>query len=800
MINNLHKITKCFILVLTLFLAGITTVHAQLNRTKIQDASISAPNTPGHEGALLELESNNKGMLVPRMTTGQRDAITASKRVESLFIYNTTTGCFNYWSTDQNTWLSICGTPPPAVFNVSTVQCGNITTNGVYKQGDPLTNANYLSVPVTVTQPGTYSVMATTTNGYFFTDSGTFPNAGVYVIQLKGTGTPNTGYDLPVTPGVGDEVEISLNGNISSCVPKVFVEKANVSFAIDCGTVTQEGNYFMGIETNETNLLKLFINVQSTGYWNVYTNTVNGISFSGTGTFTSTGIQEVELLASGTPLASGANSYTIYSNSDPVSTCSGVQVNVSTVAYAIDCANAVVNGTYMQAVATNQTNTITLPINVTATGNTTITTNTVNGVSFTSGPISLSSLGVQNITLSASGTPINGTETTLILTGTPGATSTCNVTFAVSSQPVAYTMTCNSISISGTYAPDVAMTSSNTMTVNVNATYPGTWSISSDLQNGVTFSGSGTLTVGANTLTLQASGVPLNGGTFDYTLTSNSASGSTVCNKSVLYVYRTMNVLGLGDGIYQPGTAGAYASRAILVAPANFGPNGTLPVQPLNIINGGYNNTATLIRNHINNSKIDIIVIGYNYTPTVDVRAVLNDFVKNKKGVLIHSQENDAAGAQALINLITGGNTTVSGTGTQFYNPIVNGTDPIINGPFYDAANLGLGSDVNNSYYVANVPSNTTILASLSTDPSRAFMLKHNSLGYLYVGDSGWTSGNTASTNLDIWPARITTTGLPQSKPYYGNTVVYNSYVYANAMAWAIKYAQENTITTYLVQ
>lgn len=797
--NKLHQIIKCVVLIIALFLSSVNTIYAQLNRTKIQDASISAPNTPGHEGALLEMESNNKGILVPRMTTGQRDAIDASKRVESLFIYNTTTGCFNYWSTDQDAWLSICGTPPPAVFNISTVQCGNIVSNGVYKQGEALTNSNYLSVPVTVTQPGTYDIMATTTNGYYFTTSGTFPSAGSYTIQLQGTGTPNTGYDPPVAPGVGDVLQITLNGNISSCQPKVFVEKANVAYSIQCGTISQQGTYYVGIETNSTNTLNVFVDVQSTGYWNIYTNTVNGVSFSGTGTFTSTGIHQIELLATGTPIASGIQSYTIYSNSDPVSTCSGVQVNVASVAYTIDCSNAIVNGSYMQAVQTTSVNTITLPINVTATGTTSINTNTVNGLTFSSGSISLSSLGQQNVTLTASGIPTNGVTTEFTVSASSGATGSCPVSVDISPQPVAYVMTCGSISNAGSYAPGLAMTTANTMTVNVNATYPGAWSITTDTQNGISFSGSGTLVSGSNTLTLQATGTPTSGGLFTFTLTSNSSSGSTTCTKSIQFVYRTMRVLGLGGGTYQPGTAGAsQTSRSVLQSQANFGANGVLPVQSISIINGG-TASATALRTAINTNNIDIIVIGYNYTPNADQRAILIDFVENKKGVLIHSQENDSPGTAALINAITGGNVTVSGTGTTYYNPTLNVDDPLLNGPFGDYRNTATGSDVNNSYYVANLPSSVDILGVNSSDASRAHIFKHKTKGYVFIGDSGWTAGDTSNSSTTIWPAPCTATGVPLSKAYTGGRV-YNSFIYANALAWAIKYAQQNTITTYQVQ
>src|SRR5690349_387596 len=77
---------------------------AQLNMTKIKDASITGTQRVPIPGAILELESNNKGFLVPRMTITERNAIPLANRVDGLMIFNTTTGCFNYWNSIYNNW------------------------------------------------------------------------------------------------------------------------------------------------------------------------------------------------------------------------------------------------------------------------------------------------------------------------------------------------------------------------------------------------------------------------------------------------------------------------------------------------------------------------------------------------------------------------------------------------------------------------------------------------------------------------------------------------------------------------
>ncbi|MHC0442820.1 hypothetical protein [Flavobacterium sp. 3-210] len=798
--KEIYKMRKiAFAMIFSVLSFG--SLFAQIESTKIKDGTVSTGADKALPGALFELESTNKGMLTSRLTTAQRDAISAVNLTDGLLVFNTTTGCFDYWSKVQGVWLSICGTPPPAVFNISDAQCNLIKVNGTFKQGETLTLSNYMTIPVTVTQPGTYTVSATTTNGYYFNTSGTFPSAGSYVLNLPGVGTPNNGH---AAGSIGDKVTISLNGKDHSCVPHVFVENADVDFVISCASIASEGSYFMGIPLTASNKLTVSVNVTNIGFWSMKTNTVNGYSFSGTGTFTTTGNQTVELLATGTPTASGPNTFNLSSNASTVAagSCSGIPVNVASVEYTIDCAGAKQNGNYMQDVALIAANTITLPVNVKATGQTTITTTSANGISFTSGLINLSVLGQQTITLLGSGKPVSGGTTDLIVSGTPGMAGTCTLKVAIAGQPVSYTTNCAGIATSGTYAPGVAMTGANTMTVPVNVSYVGSYSINTNTVNGISFSATGTFsTTGAQNVVMTANGTPTSGGSFTYAITSNSTNAGSACNKSISFVFRTMKVLGLGGGVYQPGSAGASdASRSILASKPNFGPTGTVQIQGLTIIDGGYGDGATL-KNLINNNNIDIIVIGYNYIPSAASIAILNNFVKNKKGVLIHSQENDASATANLINTICGSSISVSGTGTSYINPVLNFSDPLLEGPFGDIKGLNLGSDVNNSYYATNLSANVKALATQDGNTSRVFTFKHNTLGYMYVGDSGFIAGSpTTYNNYTIYyPAFVSSTGLPLPKKYDSGRTVYNSMFYANAMAWAIQYAQENINSGYLI-
>lgn len=82
------------ILFASLLVAGLTTTLGQVG------IGTSLPD----ETAILELKSTEKGFLLPRLTTIQRDAIASP--AEGLTIYNTTINCLEFW--DDTEWINIC--------------------------------------------------------------------------------------------------------------------------------------------------------------------------------------------------------------------------------------------------------------------------------------------------------------------------------------------------------------------------------------------------------------------------------------------------------------------------------------------------------------------------------------------------------------------------------------------------------------------------------------------------------------------------------------------------------------------
>jgi hypothetical protein len=63
-------------------------------------------DTPDNS-ALLDLESTERGFLIPRMTTAQRDAIDVTGSPHALMIFNTTVNCFQAYNTTDTQWENI---------------------------------------------------------------------------------------------------------------------------------------------------------------------------------------------------------------------------------------------------------------------------------------------------------------------------------------------------------------------------------------------------------------------------------------------------------------------------------------------------------------------------------------------------------------------------------------------------------------------------------------------------------------------------------------------------------------------
>ncbi|WP_298496968.1 fibrinogen-like YCDxxxxGGGW domain-containing protein [uncultured Algibacter sp.] len=81
--------------------------------------------------------------------------------------------------------------------------------------------------------------------------------------------------------------------------------------SLDCSSVTANGTYAIGNTLNGSNTITLDVLVNVIETYTISTNTVNGYSFSGTGAFSSIGLNTITLAGSGTPIAAQTDTFTI---------------------------------------------------------------------------------------------------------------------------------------------------------------------------------------------------------------------------------------------------------------------------------------------------------------------------------------------------------------------------------------------------------------------------------------------------------------------------------------------------------
>jgi len=295
-----------------------------------------------------------------------------------------------------------------------------------------------------------------------------------------------------------------------------------------CSAFVVNGNYAAGSALNASNTVILEVDVTTPGTYVVTTGTANGISFSGSGTFTTTGTQILTLTGSGTPTTAGTNSFVPGTNgcSFSITTITAGPPAVFTLAGAPNaCTTPTINGVYPAGTALGSSNTVQLAVNVTTAGNYNITSAIVNGFSFSgSGTLAL---GNQTITLQGSGTPTSpGPAVFTPVSG--GCSFTINVTtaggtsvYTLAGSPVA----CTAAVVAGSYTTGVPLGAGNTITVTADVTTAGTYSISTNTVNGMTFSASGTLAVGTGQpIVLTGSGTPTAAGTNSLAVGTNGCT------------------------------------------------------------------------------------------------------------------------------------------------------------------------------------------------------------------------------------------------------------------------------------
>jgi uncharacterized protein (TIGR02145 family) len=212
--------------VMCLIAAGTLTMNAQ-------NVGISAVGVPPHPSAGLDINFTDRGLLIPRMTTAQRNTI--SSPTLSLLIFNTDVYCFQTYNSISGVWENLycftsCTSTPsaPTANNATGISTSSFVANWSSVAGatgyylDVATNAGFTSfVPgynnQNVGNVTTINVTGLTcgTTYYYriraYNSCGTSPNST--------TITVTTNACIPTTPACGTQVWMAANLNVGTQIP-----------------------------------------------------------------------------------------------------------------------------------------------------------------------------------------------------------------------------------------------------------------------------------------------------------------------------------------------------------------------------------------------------------------------------------------------------------------------------------------------------------------------------------------------------------------------------------------------------
>jgi hypothetical protein len=142
--------------------------------------------TPASD-AVLELKSNNQGILVPRMSTAQRLAIVNPSN--GLMVYDTNYNCFYYYNAPAITWNAMCAGPtaPTQKANVQIFTSQGVAT--LISSTTPIT-VNGLSITVILTDTAT---VVLSSNGNILAHDTNLDEYVQSIVQLYQNSVPITG-------------------------------------------------------------------------------------------------------------------------------------------------------------------------------------------------------------------------------------------------------------------------------------------------------------------------------------------------------------------------------------------------------------------------------------------------------------------------------------------------------------------------------------------------------------------------------------------------------------------------------
>ena len=296
---NKYKSTLFFMLLLPLL--GSAQVKVGTNPMTIDSS------------AAFEIESTTQGLLPPRMTSAQMNAI--SNPAIGLMVYCLDCDPKGLYLFNENEWVSIFTGPPVSIG----IDCEVNGFSGTLTGGEAVAGQTY---SLTVTNNSfTEAMLNFSTSDISFSGvSGvTVASVSPPSATLSGAGASQlVSYTLGGTPASGGSLTATVNiANLLDCSASTTINEGstNGTAVIDgfgtgagCTEAAFSANMTEGVDATGTTLT-IYANVSQVGTYSISA-TANGVTFSASGTFASTGCQAIVLTASGTPADGGSFTWT----------------------------------------------------------------------------------------------------------------------------------------------------------------------------------------------------------------------------------------------------------------------------------------------------------------------------------------------------------------------------------------------------------------------------------------------------------------------------------------------------------
>lgn len=240
---------KKFTIITALGLMPLTALIAQ---TKIKDGTITSGATP-NTNAILDLESNTRGLLLPRLTLRQRDYI--YRPSEGLIIFNTTDSCINQY--DGGKWVSLCDGPwwnnannkpstniDDQIYHLGSVNIGTGTTTGRYSLNVGTNNNLFANNSMQVGNDNTTDTSNRYINNSIILGSNNIDSSGSFIFGEGNIAETRTQYSAIF----GYNNKAIYNNYVGSGYS--FTSGVDNTNGSSRGTVMGYGNYVEGGEYN----------------------------------------------------------------------------------------------------------------------------------------------------------------------------------------------------------------------------------------------------------------------------------------------------------------------------------------------------------------------------------------------------------------------------------------------------------------------------------------------------------------------------------------------------------------------